>query len=491
MYFSNIFDDFHPSCSEGEGNFLTTDIAIQTPTLQESHSANSNTENSVSKHPMQSASLPEWSNIQRMKVEKRSVNAPTSVINPNQSDRLVTLSAQGKVSPANSNAKTREAQMQEKNTRIAMQSKGVGSHVDEDPDSKLSLVQEEANKITGLAMSSMQDDDDDDDDRDDDDDDDENDGDGDGDGDDDGDGDEAYAVSPTNTNAARKRKQELHRRHSKRYRDNIGELFQSLESLLPKVIPGCKLKTKSQIISNSVEAVVRLRTEVASLEMQYVLSSPTNRTKWVQDTVTNALCFQEVVEPFMRLLLGMQRWKHSELWGRFEANIREDGTDSLSPVENATNTLDDLGPISSRKFFLKLVKTASAHDMVATETPDSYKSFSRLSQLQTFIAGDDSLVGRIATSLSPEWIDLADPESRAGFKRAETARECGFSVCFAVPFLVRGHVFATVLFFDDQQRSDIGPDINIAQDLASSLGNCYGASTTLKDSPPMAVKSEL
>lgn len=286
--------------------------------------------------------------------------------------------------------------------------------------------------------------------------------------------------SKTQPVVGKKRKQELHRRHSKRYRDNLGELFQSLEQLLPKVVPGCKLKTKSQIIANSVHAVKRLRAEVSSLEMQYVLSSPANRTKWVEDTVKKATCFQEVAEPFMRLLVGIQRWKHSELWCRYEVNVLPGGQDTGAPVMHPTNTVQDLGPVSSKKFFLKLENTASAHDVTAAAIPQAYKVFSELSQLGTFVAGDDSLVGRIASSLSPEWINLQDLELCRGFKRGDTARQCGFTVCFAVPFLVRGHVFATVLFYDDQQRSDIGPDVNIAQDLASCLGNCYGASGAQK-----------
>lgn len=293
------------------------------------------------------------------------------------------------------------------------------------------------------------------------------------------------------TSVGKKRKQELHRRHSKRYRDNLGELFQSLEHLLPKVVPGCKLKTKSQIIANSVHAIKRLRSEVSSLEMQYVLSSHANRTKWVEDTVIKATCFQEVAEPFMRLLVGMQRWKHSELWCRYEVNVLSDGTETNAPVMHPTNTVKDLGPAASRKFFLKLERTASAHDITASAVPDAYKMFSELSQLQTFVVGDKSLVGRIASSLSPEWIDLRDPESCRGFRRASSARQCGFTVCFAVPFLVRGHVFATVLFYDDQQRSDVGPDISIAQDLASCLGNCYGASSTQKKAEKSEEKKEL
>lgn len=297
--------------------------------------------------------------------------------------------------------------------------------------------------------------------------------------DDDDDDDEVSPKPQPASSAGKKRKQELHRRHSKRYRDNLGELFQSLEQLLPKVVPGCKLKTKSQIIANSVQAVKRLRAEVSSLEMQYVLSSPANRTKWVEDTVQKATCFQEVAEPFMRLLVGIQRWKHSELWCRYETQIGHDGQPAGVPVVIPTNTVNDLLP-SSSQFFLKLGRVVSAQDITASPVPGEYEMFGRVSEMVTYVSGDDSLVGRIAVSLSPEWIDLRDVESCRGFKRTEGARKCGFAVCFAVPFLVRGHVFATVLFYDDQHRPDVTPDIGIAQDLASCLGNCYGASMAQK-----------
>ncbi|CDF34143.1 unnamed protein product [Chondrus crispus] len=129
-----------------------------------------------------------------------------------------------------------------------------------------------------------------------------------------------------------------------------------------------------------------------------------------------------------------------------------------------------------RKSFLKLDITASVHDITASTIPKVFRMFSKISHMATFVNDDNSIVGRTASKLSPEWIDLRDPESCHGFKRGEAARQCGFTACFALPFLVRGHVFASILFYDDQQRSDVRPDINIAQDIASCLGNCYGAS---------------
>ncbi|KAI0558182.1 GAF-like protein [Gracilaria domingensis] len=276
--------------------------------------------------------------------------------------------------------------------------------------------------------------------------------------------------------AGKRRKQELHRRHSKRYRDNLGELFTSLEHLLPKVVPGCKLKTKSQIIANSVSAIKHLRSEVSTLEIQYVLSGPTNRTKWVEDTVSTALCFQDVVEPFMRLLLTMQRWKHSELWSRHEMSILADGSKTGTPVSKPTESVQDLHPSSPKQFFLKLLSTWSIHDLDPALRA-SYQQFSEPAHNQVISVADTSLVGRVSSSLAPEVIDIRDSDSSSGFIRARAAQECGLVICFAVPFLVRGHVFAVVLFFDDHPRGSVSQDINVAQDLASSLGNCYGASS--------------
>eukprot|EP00737_Agarophyton_chilense_P000649 gb/GEZJ01000719.1/.p1 GENE.gb/GEZJ01000719.1/~~gb/GEZJ01000719.1/.p1 ORF type:complete len:354 (+),score=52.69 gb/GEZJ01000719.1/:1356-2417(+) len=278
------------------------------------------------------------------------------------------------------------------------------------------------------------------------------------------------------TPAGKKRKQELHRRHSKRYRDNLGELFASLEQLLPKVVPGCKLKTKSQIIANSVNAIKHLRTEVSTLEIQYVLSSPTNRTKWVEDTVSTALCFQNVVEPFMSLLLTMQKWKHSELWSRHEMNVPSDRSESGVAMSNPTESIQDLHLSSPKKFSLKLIDATSLQAS-SSILRASYKQFSEAARDQVISVADDTIVGRVSSSLAPEVIDLRDLGSGGTFLRARVAEECGLVICLAVPILVRGHVYAVVLFFDDQPRANITQDRNVAQDLASSLGNCYGASS--------------
>lgn len=261
--------------------------------------------------------------------------------------------------------------------------------------------------------------------------------------------------------SGKRRKQELHRRHSKRYRDNLGELFHELEQILPQVVPDCKLKTKSQIIATSVSAVKQLKTEVSTLEMRYVMSSAANRSKWVEETVAAAGVIQDAVEPFMRLLLRLQNWKHAELWMRIPTTSpgasEEDGS-----------------------FSLRLDRVTSANDPTRNGHSQRYLEFVKGSQVLTFSSGDDSLVGRIATSLSPEWLDLNNDAAVAGFKRGELALRCGLVVCFAVPFLIRGHVKAVVLFYDNTPRGDVMQRISIAQDLASAIGNCYGAHSARK-----------
>lgn len=260
----------------------------------------------------------------------------------------------------------------------------------------------------------------------------------------------------------KRRKQELHRRHSKRYRDNLGELFHELELILPQVMPDCRLKTKSQIIATSVNAVKRLKTEVSTLEMRFVMSSGANRAKWVEETVENAPVIQDAIEPFMRLILGLQRWKHSELWMR--------------TADNGVDYPNRMKVRAMCPFCLRLERVTSAtYTSNSPSNAQHFKEFIEGSEVMTFEAGDDSLVGRIATSLSPEWIDLNDKASLTGFKRGHLALRCGLVVCFAVPVLVRGHVTAVVLFYDNQPRSDIPQGIKVAQDLASAIGNCYGA----------------
>lgn len=245
--------------------------------------------------------------------------------------------------------------------------------------------------------------------------------------------DDAIADAST----GKRRKQELHRRHSKRYRDNLGELFSELEQILPQVVPDCKLKTKSQIIATSVSAVKQLKNEVGTLEMRYVMSSQSNRARWVEDTVASAAVIQDAIEPFMRLLLGLQAWKHAELWTRAGSSTQ-----------------------------LRLERVTSA---------GRFLDFVKGSQVITFEAGDDSLVGRIAQSLQPEWLDLHSKDALTRFKRGALALSCGLCVCFAVPFLVRGHVVAVVLFYDNTPRADVNARVSVAQDLASAIGNCFGA----------------
>lgn len=262
----------------------------------------------------------------------------------------------------------------------------------------------------------------------------------------------------------KRRKQELHRRHSKRYRDNLGELFHELELILPQVVPDCKLKTKSQIIATSVNAVKQLKSEVSALEIRYVMSSASNRARWVEDTVANANIIQDAIEPFMRLLLGLQSWKHAELWMNLAGGGEEDGGGN----DNGNNNN-----------ILKLERVSTSSEKYAS---NKFSEFIRGSQIMEFHPGDDSLVGRIATSLQPEWLDLTNESACAGFKRGQLAIACGLCVCFAVPFLVRGRVVSVVLFYDNTPRSDVLARVHVAQTLASNIGNCFGASTSKNNS---------
>lgn len=81
--------------------------------------------------------------------------------------------------------------------------------------------------------------------------------------------------------------------------------------------------------------------------------------------------------------------------------------------------------------------------------------------------------GRIMCTMRPEWLpSLADEEA---FQRSALAKEASLSVCFGVPFFVRGHVAAVVVFFDVEQRPYDAKCVDLAGSIAGLLGNAFGA----------------
>lgn len=81
--------------------------------------------------------------------------------------------------------------------------------------------------------------------------------------------------------------------------------------------------------------------------------------------------------------------------------------------------------------------------------------------------------GRIMCTMRPEWLSsLSDEEA---FQRAGLAKEAGLSVCFGLPFFVRGRIVAVVLFFDVAQRSYDAQSIDLGDSIAGLLGNAFGA----------------
>lgn len=87
--------------------------------------------------------------------------------------------------------------------------------------------------------------------------------------------------------------------------------------------------------------------------------------------------------------------------------------------------------------------------------------------------------GRIMCTMRPEWLpSLTDEEA---FQRARLAREASLAVCFGVPFFVRGHVSAVVVFFDVEHRPYNAKCVDLAGTIAGLLGNAFGARSVGKD----------
>lgn len=81
--------------------------------------------------------------------------------------------------------------------------------------------------------------------------------------------------------------------------------------------------------------------------------------------------------------------------------------------------------------------------------------------------------GRIMCTMRPEWLSsLSDEEA---FQRAALAKKASLSVCFGLPFFVRGRIVAVVLFFDVAQRPYDPRSVDLGDSIAGMLGNAFGA----------------
>jgi len=246
-------------------------------------------------------------------------------------------------------------------------------------------------------------------------------------------------------------KKERHRKHSKRYRDNLGVLFAEVVDLLPQITPHCELQTKSKIISTCVAAMKSLRTEVSSLQMQYVTSSVENRNNWIRETVSTACVVQDVIEPCMRLLISLHGWRQSELWMHITNNV------------NCTD---------GGAFRLERVTSAGAGD-----NSRGFLKFVNESRRYSFRKGDASIVGRAAHTCKSESVDLTSDTAWLEFTRCDIARPCDIGLCFALPFLVGGKVVAVIVFYDNSSSNrNISANeerFRYAEELASAMGNAY------------------
>lgn len=259
-----------------------------------------------------------------------------------------------------------------------------------------------------------------------------------------------------------KRRKELHRRHSKRYRENLGELFQELEELLHNLLREkkrknnsgkggglIKLKTKSQIISATVDAIKLLKGQVADLELKTIMRCQDSCVGWVQGVVRNARRFEQAMGPFVRLLCRAGGWKFGEVW-----SVDADGKGAMTIFDTFSVFDDGLGGV-----------------------PEVIKGYKEIVEELVVGEGDWGLMSRVCRSLRSEVVRLDGLDSGVlgGVRHQDLARAAGFKVGFAVPLLLRGRVEAVMVLYDTQERIDLSGAVALVKSLASSIGNCYGS----------------
>jgi len=255
---------------------------------------------------------------------------------------------------------------------------------------------------------------------------------------------------------ASKKPRVSHKSHTRRCREKVNEKFQNLLSELPRPPSGTEVKHKAQILDYTIKILRELCNKRISLETELALSSRKNLLQWVGRVVREANSFSDAVEPFLNMYCTKKGWKCSELW---------------QAVEQTCST----GPNAGSKLpaTLRLVTTVTNAHLDMTMALDH--------DLQNFLESSKSwefgprmgVPGRVYSTMRPEWLSsLQDPEV---FHRASLATASGLSVVLAVPIIVAGKVMGIATFYDTNARSHDEATVDLAVDIATLIGNAYGA----------------
>ena len=246
-------------------------------------------------------------------------------------------------------------------------------------------------------------------------------------------------------------KRGTHNSHTKRCRDKVNQRFHELVSVLPPAPDDVEVKHKAQILDYTIHVFKSLNFKKACLEAQLALCSTSSLNEWVMSTVKKSSNLRTALASFFDLMCTRGRWKFAEAW--FPVQGRE------GLLANPTLEFG----------FGHIPKVTNPEDDSHRGVIESFIQESRSYRFEP----RSGVPGRVVCTMRPEWLPRLD--NGETFLRARLAIQGKIRICFAVPIIVCGYVAAVAVFFDTSGREYDPTLVDLAHNVASTMGNAFGA----------------
>lgn len=266
-----------------------------------------------------------------------------------------------------------------------------------------------------------------------------------------------------------------HNSHTRRCRAKVNSKFKELLEVLPPPPPETGVKHKAQILEYTIRIYRDYHARKTSLEVELALSSRSHLNGWVEGVVARALSLQDLLAPYLRLICTKGGWKYSEAWvssqdASVEADSPVGATDMSANSRLLTPANSAIRPNSKLRLGLAIIPCLGN-----TDDPDLQTKLERFRDKSRSYGckARFDLPGRVLCTRHPEWLpSLEDSEV---FQRSRLAAEASLVMGFGVPVSVRGSVAAVAMFFDTERRPYDAKFVDLANDVASRLGESYGS----------------
>lgn len=268
---------------------------------------------------------------------------------------------------------------------------------------------------------------------------------------------------------------DTHNSHTRRCRAKVNSKFQELLSILPTPPPKTGIKHKAQILDYTIRVFRDIHAKKTLLEAELALSSRAQLNSWIETVISRSQTLHDALAPYLSLICTKGRWKYSEAWVPTQEVARRTIPDPMHGMTGDSNNNNPepvaVGPNTKLRIGLAVIPSLGNTDDPDLQTKlERFRDKSRPYCVKSRV----DLPGRIMCTMRPEW--LPSLEDQEAFQRARLAKDASLVVCFGVPIFIGGHVAAVAAFFDTEQRAYDAQCVDLADNVATMLGNALGAS---------------